>query len=331
MSAVIARYLPEFPPDPVSVQDPVPVPAAIPARLPAPASKSFDRSLANEAFDNPWAGLARAPRSPAPLPAASDVEARAGHAPAGLPESPAPEGPAPVNLAEVWRDGLQALIAPSSSAAPVAVRPALAEPVFAEPAFARSPAPDAGGVSPLVRPPAPRRETEEERAALIAAAEERGRQQGLAEARQEAEAARLRAAEDAEARLAEARRHWSAAEAEALADGFSAALRALDATLSDRIARLLVPVLTDALRRRAVAELSGALTRLLAEPQAATVRVSGPEDLLAALAGRLGPLATAVTFTAAETAEVQVSADQTVIDTQLGAWTRLIAAAVAET
>ncbi len=185
--------------------------------------------------------------------------------------------------------------------------------------------------SPFVKPPAPKRETPEERAALLAAAEERGRQQGLAEAREEAEIARLRAAEAAEHRLAEARRHWSAAEAEALADGFAAALRALDATLSDRIARLLVPVLTDALRRQAVAELSGALTRLLAEPQAATIRVSGPEDLLAALAARLGPLSASVSFTAAETAEVQVSADQTVIDTQLGAWTRLIAAAVAET
>ncbi|KMO43155.1 hypothetical protein VQ02_00740 [Methylobacterium variabile] len=181
-----------------------------------------------------------------------------------------------------------------------------------------------------VRPPAARRETPEERAALLAAAEERGRQQGLAQAREEAEAARLRAAEAAEARLAEARRHWSEAEAEALADGFAAALRALDASLTERIARLLVPVLTDALRRQAVAELSGALTRLLAEPQAASVRVSGPEDLLAALAARLGPLAASVTFTAAETAEVQVSADQTVIDTQLGAWTRLLAAAVAE-
>ncbi|NGM33114.1 hypothetical protein G4G93_04070 [Methylobacterium sp. DB0501] len=224
---------------------------------------------------------------------------------------------------------MHALVAPSSAArAPVA-------PVAVEP----PPAPAAIGplVKPLAlrpsgsNPPGPKRETPEERAALLAEAEERGRQQGLAEARREAETARLRAAEEAEARLVEARRHWSAAEAEALADGFSAALRALDATLSDRIARLLVPVLTDALRRQAVAELSSTLTRLLAEPQAATVRVSGPEDLLAALAARLGPLAAAVSFTPAETAEVQVSADQTVIDTQLGAWTRLIAAAVAET
>ncbi len=218
----------------------------------------------------------------------------------------------------------------ASSGLPPVLPPVLA--AIAAQALAAPPAAEPAAVaSPFVKPAAPKRETPEERAALLAAAEERGRQQGLAEAREEAEIARLRAAQAAEARLAEARRHWSEAEAEALADGFAAALRALDATLSDRIARLLVPVLTDALRRQAVTELSGALTRLLAEPQAATIRVSGPEDLLAALAARLGPLSASVSFTTAEIAEVQVSADQTVIDTQLGAWTRLIAAAVAET
>ncbi|AWN53608.1 hypothetical protein [Methylobacterium sp. 17Sr1-1] len=300
MDAVIARYLPEIASGPVPPQ---PAAAQAPAARggPSPDRPSFD----NPSFDNPWAGLARAPRAPLPVPETPDAiriePARA--------DGP-PEGPLDAARAE-WLEGLL----------PRAATPPVPAPL-AEAAIA---------ASPLVKPPAAKRETPEERAALLAAAEERGRQQGLAEAREEAAVARLHAAQAAEARLAEARRHWSAAEADALADGFAAALRALDATLSDRIARLLVPVLTDALRRQAVAELSGALARLLAEPQAAHVRVSGPEDLLAALAERLGPLAASVSFTAAETAEVQVSADQTVIDTQLGAWTRLIAAAVAET
>ncbi|MGX7708853.1 hypothetical protein [Methylobacterium sp. Gmos1] len=274
-----------------------PVPSQAPA---APDNRSFD----NRSFDNPWAGLARAPRAPLPLPETPDAirvePARAEIPPGGAPDAARAE----------WLEGLL----------PRAATPPVPAPPVAEAA-----------ASPLVKPAAVKRETPEERAALLAAAEERGRQQGLAEAREEAAIARHHAAEAAEARLAEARRHWNEAEAEALADGFAASLRALDAALSDRIARLLVPVLTDALRRQAVAELSGALARLLAEPQAANVRVSGPEDLLAALAGRLGPLAASVSFTASETPEVQVSADQTVIDTQLGAWTRLIAAAVAET
>lgn len=293
MDAVIARYLPEIASGLVPPQ-----PAA--GRPPAARGLSSDTS----SFDNPWAGLARAPRAPLPVPETPDAIRI---------EPPRPEGPPEGTLDAAraeWLEGLLPRAAPPPAPAP----------------------PEAAlAASPLVKPQAAKRETPEERAALLAAAEERGRQQGLAEAREEAAIARLHAAQAAEARLAEARRHWSEAEADALADGFAAALRALDATLSDRIARLLVPVLTDALRRQAVAELSGALARLLAEPQAVHVRVSGPEDLLAALAARLGPLAASVSFTAAETTEVQVSADQTVIDTQLGAWTRLIAAAVAET
>jgi flagellar biosynthesis/type III secretory pathway protein FliH len=295
MDAVIARYLPEIASGPVPPQG---------ARDQASGNPGFGNpSFDNRSFDNPWAGLARAPRAALPLPETPDA-IRIEPARAEVP----PAGPLDAAPAE-WLEGLL-----PRAATPPAPAPPVAE-----------------AASPLVKPAATKRETPEERAALLAAAEERGRQQGLAQAREEAEIARQHAAHAAEARLAEARRHWSEAEAEALADGFAAALRALDATLSDRIARLLVPVLTDALRRQAVAELSGALARLLAEPQAAHVRVSGPEDLLAALAARLGPLAASVSFTASETAEVQVSADQTVIDTQLGAWTRLIAAAVAET
>ncbi|AWN46605.1 hypothetical protein DK419_10010 [Methylobacterium terrae] len=292
MDAVIARYLPDFAPGPVPPQ-----------------------AAAPDAFGDPWAGLARAPRRPLPPPA--------GPIP-GVPSAD-PSRAAPARAVPVPAVPFPPVEAPDA----IRVEPIRAEPLRSEPLRPEPLRPEPLRPEPLR--PAARRETSEERAALMAEAEERGRQQGLAEARAEAEVARARAEEEARARLDEARRHWSAAEAEALADGFSAALRALDATLSDRIARLLVPVLTDALRRQAVAELSAALTRLLAEPQAATVRVSGPEDLLAALAARLGPLSAAVSFAPAEIAEVQVSADQTVIDTQLGAWTRLIAAAVAET
>ncbi|WP_058620303.1 hypothetical protein [Methylobacterium indicum] len=290
MNAAISRYLPEFPAAPVGAQPAAP-----------------------ETFDDPWAGLARAPHRPA---------------------SPSEAAPADLRVAEAL---LREIVQPLPVPRPAAAQPAAEAfaPIRFAPLRPEAPAPEAG---PAPLQPAfkseprrdPKRETPEERAALLAAAEERGRQQGLAEAREEAEIARRQADEAAELRLEAARRHWSAAEAEALADGFSAALRALDATLSDRIARLLAPVLTDALRRQAMAELSGALARLLGQPQAANVRVSGPEDLLAALAARLGPLADTVSFTPSQTAEVQVSADQTVIDTQLGAWTRLIAAAVAE-
>ena len=173
----------------------------------------------------------------------------------------------------------------------------------------------------------------EDREALIAAAEARGREQGRAEAMEEwsSQAALERAAQQAlfEEGLAQARRDWTAAQGEILAQGFVAAMQALDATLSDRVARLIAPVLGQALQRQALDELGAALKRILAEPQQAVVKVRGPDDLIAALAARLGG-AVGITFEEAEGPEVTVRAGETVIETELAAWSRLITAAIAE-
>ena len=173
----------------------------------------------------------------------------------------------------------------------------------------------------------------EDREALIAAAEARGREQGRAEAMEEwsSQAALERAAQHAlfEEGLAQARRDWTAAQGEILAQGFVAAMQALDATLSDRVARLIAPVLGQALQRQALDELGAALKRILAEPQQAVVQVRGPDDLIAALAARLGGAA-GIAFEAAEGPEVTVRAGETVIETELAAWSRLITAAIAE-
>ncbi|KQQ15852.1 hypothetical protein ASF59_14225 [Methylobacterium sp. Leaf121] len=173
----------------------------------------------------------------------------------------------------------------------------------------------------------------EDREALIAAAEARGREQGRAEAMEEwsAQAALERAAQQAlfEEGVAQARRNWTEAQGEILAQGFVAAMQALDATLSDRVARLIAPVLGQALQRQALDELSNALKRILAEPQRAAVQVRGPDDLIASLAARLGG-STGIAFEAAEGPEVTVRAGETVIETELAAWSRLITAAIAE-
>lgn len=174
----------------------------------------------------------------------------------------------------------------------------------------------------------------EDREALIAAAEARGREQGRAAALEEwsAQAAHERAAQQAlfEEGLAQARRDWTETQGETLAAGFDAAMRALDAALSERVARLIAPVLGQALQRRTLDELGAALRRILAEPQRPAVRVRGPEDLLAALSARLGGHAAGIAFEADAGPEVGVSAGETVIETELAAWSRLIAAAVAE-
>ena len=187
-----------------------------------------------------------------------------------LPDFSAPPPP-PAAVAEEPDFSSAWFRAPVAAPAPVAVA---------------APAPAGPEIEPFL-PRAAVARPAEDREALIAAAEARGRKQGRAEALAEAQAqsAQERAAQQArfEEQVAQARRDWSAAQGETLAAGFAAAMQALDATLSDRVARLIAPVLGQALQHRALDELGAALRRILAEPQRAAVRVRGPEDLIAAL------------------------------------------------
>ena len=186
------------------------------------------------------------------------------------------------------------------------------------------------GLALLLRaasPPAPA-PPPEDRAALLAEAASRGRAEGRAQAQSESAAALAFAQADFDARLAAARGEWCAAEGDRLAAGFSAALQALGGQLTDRVGTLLVPVLTAGLRRQAVDDLALTLAQLLADPRHAPVRISGPADLLDALAGKLGVGESSVAFHPSEAIEVTIRADQTIIETQLGAWAGLLAAAV---
>jgi len=184
------------------------------------------------------------------------------------------------------------------------------------------------GLAALLRKPA---EPPEDREALLRAAEarglERGRELGRSEAAAESASVIACLQADHEARLTELRQAWCTEEGDRLAAGFSDALQALGAGLTDRVGHLLVPVLTEALRRQAVDELAQSLARILGDARA-PVRVSGPADLLDAVAGRLGPFEATIAFQPSDAVEVSVQADQTVIETQLGAWGRLMTEAV---
>lgn len=248
-------------------------------------------------------------------------------------------------------DAVIARYLPDFSAPPppaaAAVEPDFSGTWFRAPALAPDPVrPPATGVpaslesesEPEIEPILPRAAAVarpvEDREALIAAAEARGRDQGRAEALAEAAAQAMleREAQQAlfEEGLAQARRVWTEAQGETLAVGFTAAMQALDTALSDRVARLIAPVLGQALQRRALDELGAALKRILAEPQQPAVRVRGPEDLITSLSARLGGLAAGIAFEANDGPEVSVSAGDTVIETELAAWSRLIAAAATE-
>lgn len=206
-------------------------------------------------------------------------------------------------------------------------------PDFSVPQAAPSPR-SQDGLALLLRNPvksAPAPVPAEDREALLRAAEAKGWEQGRADAQAESAAILARARADFDTRLDAIRQDWCHAQADVLAAGFGAAIASLAGTLSERIGPLLVPVLTESLRRQAVEDLSAILSRLLAGgSQGAPIQVKGPADLIDAIAGRLGPLGGSVAFTPADTIEVAVQADETLIETQLGAWSHLLAKAVGE-
>lgn len=147
----------------------------------------------------------------------------------------------------------------------------------------------------------------------------RGREEGLAAGRAEYAAKLDEERAAAGARLAEERAAWASEEGARLGDAIGAAFQVLEETVGDAVAAILSPVLQDALRARAVDELASTLRRLMASDQR-ILRISGPEDLLEALRGRLCGDISAIAFEAAEEIDVHVVAEQTIIETQLRAW-----------
>ena len=149
----------------------------------------------------------------------------------------------------------------------------------------------------------------------------------LAEA-ETAHAAALEAlAERHAADLVEARARWAAEEAVPLADGFRQALASLEETLGDAAGAALEPIVEEALRLVAVRELRAAITDLVTAGLGGRIAVSGPADLIDALVLALseaGIDAAAMDITHGNTAEVSVVADNSAIETRLGAVTEAL-------
>ncbi|MGY2047715.1 hypothetical protein [Methylobacterium sp. JK268] len=182
--------------------------------------------------------------------------------------------------------------------------------------------------------PAPPAPPPEDREALLREAEERGRRLGRAQAAAETAAALEAALAESQAiadeQMRESRRDWAEREGRVLAEALARAMDGLESRLTERVAHLLLPVLDEALRARAVSELREAIARLLADSAKPALRVSGPPDLLAALAAALGPLAEGLALAPGEGPDLTVTAEDAVIETQLAAWSALLATAVRE-
>ncbi|MGR7994653.1 hypothetical protein [Xanthobacter sp. ZOL 2024] len=137
------------------------------------------------------------------------------------------------------------------------------------------------------------------------------------EAARSADAERLQAAFDQQ--LAEARAAWCQGEAERLAAAVADAFADLETRLGNALGKALTPFVTAAVRARALEEMKGHIAMLRAGHAAPLLTVSGPQDLVTALAHSLGDPA-GVRFCATGAADLTVTCDDTIIETRLAAW-----------
>lgn len=152
---------------------------------------------------------------------------------------------------------------------------------------------------------------------------EAARRLGDAEGR---EAARLdhaaeleREVEKFDARLSAARQAWITEQSEALSRQIGEGLTRIETTITDAAARLLEPLLVAGAREAALAGLKETLEDLLEKSPAVTMRIGGPDDLLAALRERLGERKS-IAYVPGTGTDIQIETGDTLIETRLAAW-----------
>jgi hypothetical protein len=165
----------------------------------------------------------------------------------------------------------------------------------------------------------------EDIAVRLAEAHARGREEGFAEGRQEAQdrhAAELAAFR----REAEAQRlEYERTECARLEGAIRSALKEIEDNVGAAVGRILAPFLERSLVGRAVDELAGAIARLSAAGSPGLIAIRGPERMLAPLRERIADLPVAVAYVEDHGPEVLVEANATQITTALGPWAELLA------
>ncbi len=154
----------------------------------------------------------------------------------------------------------------------------------------------------------------------IAEAHARGILEARAAAQVENDAALAKQAAAFDRKLAAERERWSAEQGAALGQMITTALADIEQGISEQVGRILMPLLGEEARKRAVMLLAQSLGGMLGKGDYAKVTISGPQDLLSAVEDRLGTAHAGVTFVAAEGCDLSVVADTTILETRIRAW-----------
>ncbi|MGY3031127.1 hypothetical protein ACVIIV_000297 [Bradyrhizobium sp. USDA 4354] len=177
--------------------------------------------------------------------------------------------------------------------------------------------PQAQAQPQLQAPPPPAAAAEAPPVNLLDDAYRRGHAAGLAEGDVKLAEERVRSA----IRLGEERAKWSDQQAAAIVSGFEAACREIETNIASSVARILLPFLAEAVRDKAIGSLVEQVAALTGNSPVPVFKVTGPSELLDLVKTQLeASRRTGIAYEAADTFEVRVVADQTVIETQISAW-----------
>jgi hypothetical protein len=94
----------------------------------------------------------------------------------------------------------------------------------------------------------------------------------------------------------------------------------IEALLSERVAGILRPFVSDAMRQKTLEELEMALATVLSGGDSKLVKITGPEDLLLSMKERMGSHGDAIEFCPGAHVEVSVVARDTTLRTQFDSW-----------
>ncbi|QQO16331.1 hypothetical protein JJB99_09390 [Bradyrhizobium diazoefficiens] len=170
---------------------------------------------------------------------------------------------------------------------------------------------------PQLQPPPPAPAPEAPPVNLLDDAYRRGHAAGVAEGDAKVAEERVRSA----IRLGEERAKWSDQQAAAIVSGFVAACREIETNIASSVARILLPFLAEAVRDKAIGSLVEQIAALTGNSPVPVFKVTGPGELLDLVRAQLeASRRTGIEYEPAETFEVRVVADQTVIETQISAW-----------
>ena len=155
-------------------------------------------------------------------------------------------------------------------------------------------------------------------------------EEGRDAARQEWAVDRADVKEEIEEQVARERENWAKAEGDRLLAAHRAAMADFETRCAQAVANILRPFLTQAVIARVTDALVQNIEVLFASRKRSLFEISGPQDLIEALKQKFSDRPASISYVLSDGVDVRVRVDDTVIETQLGAWMQALGALPAD-